>query len=460
MDIISKTKCLNPTIILHPLFHEMYLNSVAVHINGVTHQITSVERSRYSVSSIQLYYYLCPKSNNINIDNYDTCYFVSNNGLCSNIYLCVTCGHCALCCDKKAREWSLRCLAENNVSLSCPYFVTLTYEHLLHCHGKLVKSDVQKFLKRLRIHLYNLGYSSNIRYVAVGEYGHESHRPHYHLLIWNLPQLSNHKILKLIQDAWSVRGVSLGFCYVGHVRTGGVNYVLKYMRKPQLDDVEKYFYPTFFLASRRPAIGKNYALRYRDYYINNPQDMTFIISDLFTENKMTTNIPSYFKSLYFPDRSKFFGCMFSKAIKSLRAAYIDFKTFQKTNGVDVVAKVLSCEASNLDRMFIEVVSKYGKYFNLSLPSFYKFNKLFYIKPFIDNHNKTPLMLLEMTKSIIYQSYDYIMSKDFDLSLYDKILSAKKVRYDKLSSMDISYNITQLSEQVEKKLVRFKLKEKI
>lgn len=459
MDIISKCKCLNPTIILHPLFHEMYLNSVAIYLNGITHQITSVERNKYSISSQKLYYYLCPKNNNITIDNYDRNYFIDRFGNTFCIFLVVACGKCTLCCDKKAKEWSVRCIAENIASNSCPYFITLTYADCLINNCKLVKSDVQKFIKRLRINLFNSGHPCDIRYVAVGEYGSKRKRPHYHLLLWNLPNMNNHNLLRIIQRAWSLRGKSIGFCYLGKVERGGVNYVLKYMRKPCTDDVEKLYYPTFFLASRRPAIGKNYALRYRDYYLNNPQDMTFQVKDLFTSVKSCTNIPSYFKSLYFPDRSKFFGNLFSKNIKALRAAYIDYKTFIATNGVEVVSKVLSCPAANLERMYNEVVTKYGKYFNLKLPSKYPFKKLFYIKPFFDNHNRTADMLLDMTKSIIYDSYNYIMSKEYDLQLYEKILKGKQVRLDKLSVLDISYNITLASEKCEKILNGYDIRDK-
>lgn len=460
MDIISKCKCLNPTIILHPLFHEMYLNSVAIHINGKTHHITSVERNRYSLSSNKLYYYLCPKNNNITLDNYDKNYFVDRFGFVNCCYLCVSCGKCILCCDTKAKEWSIRCLSENLFTRSCPYFVTLTYNDNSLISDKLVKSDVQKFMKRLRINLHNAGYECNIRYVAVGEYGSKSKRPHYHLLLWNLPQMNNHNLLRIIQRAWSVRGKSIGFCYLGKVVRGGVNYVLKYMRKPVTDDVEKLFYPTFFLASRRPAIGKNYALRYRDYYLNNPQDMTFHVKDLFTSVETTSNIPSYFKSIYFPDRSKFFGNTFSKAIKQLRSAYIDLQMFRRTNGDNVLSKVLICPAANLDKMYNEVVTKYGKYFNLKLPSKYPFKKLFYFRPFDDNYNKTSAMLLESTKSNIIQSYTYIMSQEFDLQLYDKIIRGKQVRLDKLSAMDISYNITSISDSLVKKLDSSLLREKI
>lgn len=90
----------------------------------------------------------------------------------------VPCGKCTACRVNKANEWALRCYHEMQyVEKSC--FLTLTYANeYLPENSSVVKSDVQKFMKRLR--KYHLVRS----YMAVGEYGSARRRPHYHLCIF------------------------------------------------------------------------------------------------------------------------------------------------------------------------------------------------------------------------------------------------------------------------------------
>lgn len=102
------------------------------------------------------------------------------------------CGKCIPCKKLKSQEWAERL---NN---DAPYykksvFITLTYEnsindHLYKNHMKygtenysLSRSDLQKFLKRLRKRLTN-----KISYYCSGEYGILTKRPHYHLIILGL----------------------------------------------------------------------------------------------------------------------------------------------------------------------------------------------------------------------------------------------------------------------------------
>lgn len=59
-------------------------------------------------------------------------------------------------------------------------FLTLTYDdnHLPE-YGQLVKSDLQKFFKRLRHH-------GKFSYVACGEYGDLRRRPHFHVALFGM----------------------------------------------------------------------------------------------------------------------------------------------------------------------------------------------------------------------------------------------------------------------------------
>lgn len=66
--------------------------------------------------------------------------------------------------------------------------MTLTYaEDHLPALGSLVKRDYQLFLKSLRKWVRTLDPLKKIRYFAVGEYGDEGGRPHYHLALFGFP---------------------------------------------------------------------------------------------------------------------------------------------------------------------------------------------------------------------------------------------------------------------------------
>lgn len=66
--------------------------------------------------------------------------------------------------------------------------LNLTYDDVhLPKHGQLVKADLQKFFKRLR---KNIG---GFKYVASGEYGEISRRPHYHIALFGMDFRSTRK---------------------------------------------------------------------------------------------------------------------------------------------------------------------------------------------------------------------------------------------------------------------------
>ena len=101
----------------------------------------------------------------------------------SAIRLEVPCGKCHECQEQRREMWSLRLSEEAKDHLNTA-FITLTYndENMLWCgdYGTLQKKDLQDWLKRLRRQIEPL----KIRYYAVGEYGTNTMRPHYHVLLF------------------------------------------------------------------------------------------------------------------------------------------------------------------------------------------------------------------------------------------------------------------------------------
>jgi len=89
------------------------------------------------------------------------------------------CGKCIECRLEYARQWAVRCIHEAQM-YEKNAFITLTYsdEHLKS--EKLVYSDFQKFMKRLR-KLQN----EPIGFFVTGEYGDKTKRPHWHAIVFN-----------------------------------------------------------------------------------------------------------------------------------------------------------------------------------------------------------------------------------------------------------------------------------
>lgn len=139
--------------------------------------------------------------------------------------LAVPCGKCPACIKRKSCEWSLRLMEEEKVSDSA-LFITLTYDT---CHVPISKNgfmsldkrELQLFFKRLRkLHVSkDVTVAKSIKYYAVGEYGGNSMRPHYHLILFNAR-------VELIGEAWK-----LGHIHYGSVTGPSIGYTLKYMSK-------------------------------------------------------------------------------------------------------------------------------------------------------------------------------------------------------------------------------------
>lgn len=71
-----------------------------------------------------------------------------------------------------------------------------------HCTSVIVWSDVQNFIKRLRINLKrDLGFDKKITYFAVGEYGGKTYRCHFHLLVY-FPQGTWEALRPVIVKSW------------------------------------------------------------------------------------------------------------------------------------------------------------------------------------------------------------------------------------------------------------------
>ena len=195
----------------------------------------------------------------------------------------VPCGKCLPCQKKRRSEWSLRLEHEYMFSDSA-FFITLTYNdeslpRTKHGYPTLVKKHVQDYIKRLRnAHVAYLKKEQEkvsndfkikgkpIRYYAVGEYGSQTRRPHYHLLLFNY-DIAN---ISPFTSKWknTQTQMSYGHVDVGTVTSASINYVTKYMFKDFNKKTDKRQSP-FSLMSKKPIIGHEYLVQYGTHHIAN-----------------------------------------------------------------------------------------------------------------------------------------------------------------------------------------------
>lgn len=167
------------------------------------------------------------------------------------------CGKCPVCLNKRISSWSFRLMQEEKNSYSS-LFITLTYatKHLpITDNGfkTVSRQDVVKFLKRLRkahdtdpdLQRYSKSIT-RLKYFLAAEYGTETKRPHYHLILFNCRS-------KHIAPSWG-----LGDVHFGTVNEASVGYTLKYINKPPVAKKHKRDdrVPEFQLMSK--GLGKNY----------------------------------------------------------------------------------------------------------------------------------------------------------------------------------------------------------
>lgn len=175
------------------------------------------------------------------------------------------CGNCVGCRADKTLSWSVRCQHEakcwdENI------VATLTYDpKKLPPLGQLDPVHLQSFIKRLR-RFYT---GERIRFFAVGEYGDDSSRPHYHALLYNIKPVDwkpygQYFASDILTEIWGHGNVVLdnltpqSCSYVA-------GYALKKIKAADRREVRElidpatgecaYYVPPFLRMSNRPGIG-------------------------------------------------------------------------------------------------------------------------------------------------------------------------------------------------------------
>ena len=210
------------------------------------------------------------------------------NGRGSRDRITVPCGKCPSCLANKRASWAFRLKQELKDSKSAK-FITLTYDDK-HNTGSLSKIDVQLFLKRFRALCKKVDEGYQVRYYLTGEYGSNTFRPHYHMLVFNVPVYDEMKLYELINKSWKN-----GSSFIGDVTPASIMYVAKYLLKGSVtpDGCEE----PFSLMSRRPGIGFQYVERMSDWHAE--EQRTFVQS-----GSVKQTMPRYYKDKIFSKTDK------------------------------------------------------------------------------------------------------------------------------------------------------------
>ena len=231
----------------------------------------------------------------------------------------IPCRQCTGCRQEYARQWAMRLTLEREM-WDKSTFITLTYDndHLPE-HNTLVKSDFQKFMKRLRKKA-RASKTNPIRFFHAGEYGEKFGRPHYHAILFNCDfadrkPLAGHKTLttsKTLDQLWGK-----GFASIGDVTFQSTAYVAGYIQKKINGPMEKNINPEtglrhyeimtadgeiitrqkeYATMSRNPGIAGNWLSKHHtDCY---PSDFIVI-------NGMKMKPPKYFDRVFENDLIQF-----------------------------------------------------------------------------------------------------------------------------------------------------------
>lgn len=165
----------------------------------------------------------------------------------------VPCGKCQSCRVNHARVWAGRILMEQACHPTRAYFVTQTYDdqHLPRTPDgvpTLHKAEYKAYIDATRRR------NGPFRYFAVGEYGDDTMRPHYHMVLF--PR-DDRQATSIAYD-WDK-----GFITLDELTPRRARYIAGYAAKKLTKDTDERLAsgqtPEFSKSSVRPGIGAEFA---------------------------------------------------------------------------------------------------------------------------------------------------------------------------------------------------------
>jgi len=211
------------------------------------------------------------------------------------------------CRQDNANEWTERQIHEARMHRE-NRFLTLTYDNE-HLPTELRPKHLTDFIKRLREHrsrdtenIFLGTRSASIRYLACGEYGDKTERPHYHLSLFNCgfaDEIRYSNELRESQTLTAIWGKGAAKLATFTPRTAGyvANYLVKEGKKTYYmadhDGVIHEREPPFRRMSKNPAIGRTWLEKYgndlQHGYIIKPGGMKVRIPRYYTKWLLSQN---------------------------------------------------------------------------------------------------------------------------------------------------------------------------
>lgn len=205
----------------------------------------------------------------------------------------IPCGQCIGCRIRQREDWTTRIeLEARDYPKEQVWFITLTYDDE-HVPGMIVKTgeimrkvqytwkpgekrpdsvqillyeDIQKFLKRLR-----KAYRGKLRYFVAGEYGEQTARPHYHMILYGWKPTDLENLYKIHHNGyytskWLANLWGMGQIQIAQAVPETYRYVAGYVTKKMYEidgkKANEYYElgqtKPFACMSLRPGLGDNY----------------------------------------------------------------------------------------------------------------------------------------------------------------------------------------------------------
>lgn len=211
----------------------------------------------------------------------------------------IPCGQCIGCRIRQREDWATRIeLEARNYPKEEVWFITLTYDDD-HVPGMIVKTgeimrkvqytwkpgekrpssvqillyeDIQKFLKRLR-----KAYRGKLRYFVAGEYGEQTARPHYHMILYGWKPTDLENLYKIHHNGYYTSEWLKGLWKMGQIQIAQAvpetyRYVAGYVTKKmyEIDGKKANAYyelgqtKPFACMSLKPGLGDKYYQEHKE----------------------------------------------------------------------------------------------------------------------------------------------------------------------------------------------------
>ena len=217
------------------------------------------------------------------------------------MYIQVPCSRCTACLKRRAGQWVFRLRQEERQCHSA-YFMTYTYndENLPWSENGFATLDKRHhtlYMKRLRKQISKkFPNNKTLKYYTVGEYGSQTHRPHYHSILFNLPpfyEVNPHHI----ENLWGLGNIQIDSC-----TPGSMAYVCGYVNKQKFHSnfgEEDDRIPEFNFMSQ--GLGINYLTEEKIRHMKNTLNPYLV-----GEDGAKISMPKYYKNKVFTEEERLY----------------------------------------------------------------------------------------------------------------------------------------------------------